>query len=102
MSTGHGPPPATRGYGVAHVAAPSLSAGHGPLHAARDRGLATAATLGLSTKHGPLYATCGRGPTVTVGLQWTCGPDSSVGSQRQTACSWRRRSQQTQCFAGCA
>jgi len=95
MSAGHGPPPATRGYGVAPVAAPSLSVGHGPLHAACDRGLATAATLGLSTKHGPLYATCDHGPTVTAGLRWTCGPNSSTGSQQQIACSWRRHSQQT-------
>jgi hypothetical protein len=40
-----------------------------------------------------LHAIRGRGPVAIARLRWTCGPDSSTGSQQQTACSWRRRSQ---------
>ncbi len=107
MSAGHGLPPIARDCGVALVAAPGLSAGHEPLCVARNRGLVVAAAPGLSARHRPLCATRGRGPAVTAGLRWTCGPDSFVGDQQQTTCSWRRRSQQpqrqqTQRFARCA
>ncbi len=88
MSTGHGPPPAARGYG----AAPGLSAKHEPLCAARGRGLAPGTAPGLSAKHGPLRATCGHGPVAAVRLWWTCVLDSSDGGQQQTTCSWKRRS----------
>jgi hypothetical protein len=69
-----------------------LSAEHGPRHAARGYGPAAVAALGLLAGHGPLCAARGRGPAVAAGLRWTCGLDSSAGDQRQTACSWRRRS----------
>ncbi len=98
---------AARGRGHAAAVALGLSVGHRPPPAARGEGAAPTAALGLSAGHGPLRAARGRGPVAAAGLQWTCGPDSSAGGQRQTACSWRRRSQQlqrqqTQRFAGCA
>jgi hypothetical protein len=91
MSVGHGPPPATRDCD----AAPSLSTGHRPLRATRGRGLAAATTPSLLAGHGPLRATRGCGLVIAAGLRWTCGPDSSTGDQRQTTCSWKRRSQQS-------
>ncbi len=73
-----------------------LSARHRPLCAAHGCGLAVATVAGMPVGHGPLRAarSRGRGRAVAAGLRWTCGPDSSAGGQRQTAYSWRRRSQQ--------
>jgi hypothetical protein len=48
------------------------------LRATRGRGAAPS----LSAKHGPLRAVRGRGPATAAGLQWTCGPDSFAGGQR--------------------
>ncbi|CAK9222465.1 unnamed protein product [Sphagnum troendelagicum] len=84
-----------------------MSTGHGPSLAARGCDVAPTTTPGLSTGHRPLRAAYGCSPVVIARLRWTCDLDSSVGGQRQTACSWRRRSQQpqrqqTQRFAGCA
>jgi hypothetical protein len=87
---------AARGRGPTAATAPGLSAGHRPPPAARDGGATPTAVPSLSAEHGPLHATRGRGPTATAKLRWTCGPDSSAGGQQQTACSWRRRSQQPQ------
>jgi len=105
MLAKHGPPPAARGCSAVPTTAPGLSAGHGPLRAACT--LAAVATPGLSAEHRPLCDARSRDPTAVVGLRWTCGLDSSVGGQQQTAYSWRRRSQQPQLqqsqrFAGCA
>ncbi len=100
MSAEHGPPPVARGgdaaLDAALDAAPGLSTEHGPRRAPRGHGLAVAAAPGLSTGHRPLRAARGRGPAAAARLRWTCGPDSSVGGQLQTAYSWRRRSQQPQ------
>ncbi len=63
-----------------------------PAGAACGRSPVATAAPGLSTRHGPLRAARGRGPAAAAGLQWTCGLDSSAGNQRQTTCSWRRRS----------
>jgi hypothetical protein len=69
MSTGHRPPPATRGGGTAPTAAPGLLAGHGLLRATR-----------------------GRGPAAVAELQWTCGPDSpsyhAPGGEGMPDCSF--------------
>ncbi len=71
----------THGCGPAAAGATGLSAEHGPLRAARDRGPVVAGAAGLSAGHGFLHGA--RGPTAVAGLWWTCGPDSSVGNQRQ-------------------
>ncbi len=76
MSVEHGPPPATRGRGPVAAGAAGMLAGHGPPPAARDGSAAPTATPGLSAEHGPLRAAHDRGPTVAIGLRWTCGPDS--------------------------
>ncbi len=81
------PAGAARGRGRAATATPGLSARHKPPPIAYDGGAAP----GLSAEHGPLRAARGRGPAVAAGLRWTCGPNSSVGGQRQITCSWRRR-----------
>ncbi len=85
----------------ANLAHPALAG------ATRDHGPVVTAAPGLSAGHEPLRAARGRDPAVVAGLQWTCGPNSSASGQRQTTCSWRRRSQQpqrqqTQRFVGCA
>jgi hypothetical protein len=90
------PTGATRDRGPAIAAAPNLSIGHRPPPATRGGGAAPAAAPGLLAGHGPLRAARGHGPVVAVELRWTCGLESSIGGQRQTACSWRRRSQQPQ------
>ncbi len=61
-----------------------------PVGAARGRGLAVVGAAGLSTGHEPLRAAHGRGSATAAGLQWTCGPDSSAGSQRQEQAVKRR------------
>jgi len=53
-----------------------------PASAARGRGPAATGAAGMSAGHGPLHAACGCSPAAVVGLRWTCGPHSSVGSQR--------------------
>ncbi len=68
-----------RSCGPIATSVAGLSVGHGPLRATRSRGPAA----GLSTGHGPLRAARGRGCAAVAGLWWTCGPDSSAGSQRQ-------------------
>ncbi|CAM6055872.1 unnamed protein product [Sphagnum tenellum] len=94
MLAGHRPLPVACSCGAAPVAAPGLSAEHGPLRVARSRDLATPPAFGLLAGHGSLRATHSRGPVAAAELRWTCDPNSSAGSQRQIACSWRQRSQQ--------
>ncbi|CAK9220605.1 unnamed protein product [Sphagnum troendelagicum] len=82
MSAGHRPPPAACSCGAALVAVPGLSAEHGPLRVARSRDLAAPPAFGLLAGHGSLRATHGRGLVAAAELRWTCGLDSSAGSQR--------------------
>jgi hypothetical protein len=58
-----------------------------PADAARGCGPAAASTAGMSAGHGPFRAARGHGFAAVIELWWTCGPHSSVGGQRQTACS---------------
>jgi hypothetical protein len=81
------PTGAARGRSPVAAAAPGLSAGHGPLRAARGRGPTVTTAPSLLAGHRPLRAAHGRDPTTVAGLRWICGPDSSTGGQRQTACS---------------
>jgi hypothetical protein len=67
---------AIRSHGPVATGVVGMLAEHGPLPDVCGGGT----TLGLLAGHGPLRAARGRSPATAVGLQWTCGPNSSAGS----------------------
>jgi len=92
LSTGHGPPRATRDRSLVATTVPSLSARHRPPPTARGCGAAPAAAPGLSTRHGHLRVARGRGLAIATKLRWTYGQNNSeisVSRARASACCSR-------------